>query len=325
MAINGIAVVVYAVKDLDAGIRFYEDFGLTRESREACGAEFSLPEGSRVRLRRLDDASLPPSYENGPGVRQLIWGVDSREHLERLEKNLRADREVKRDSEGTICFTDDIGLPVGLMLFTRTEPSSGDDAVNAPGHARRKNQARKWYPNAKPQSIQHAVFFVPDVQRGMRFYCERLGFRISDISRGRGILARCEGRHDHHNLFFMQSDSLRFQHIAFDVQSIDELMAGAAYMQRRGWKSQLGLGRHRISSSIFYYIQNPCGESEYSADTDYVDDAWRPGIWDPRLAKFHWMGERAAFSAEALPEDFHILDRLATVDDYHGVHTEKAR
>jgi hypothetical protein len=37
---------------------------------------------------------------------------------------------------------------------------------------------------------------------------------------------------------------------SFGVQNLDDLLAGANHMQRQEWTSKLGLGRHRISSTI---------------------------------------------------------------------------
>jgi hypothetical protein len=36
----------------------------------------------------------------------------------------------------------------------------------------------------------------------------------------------------------------------FGGENLDELLAGANHMQRQEWASKLGLGRHRISSTI---------------------------------------------------------------------------
>ena len=219
-------------------------------------------------------------------------------------------------------FRDDQGFPIGLMQRVRKKPEPQPELVNSPSRPARRNQLRVWYDRAVPTSIQHVVFAVPDVACNLRFYCDRLGFRITDISRGRGIFARCNGRNDHHNLFLQASDSMQWRHISFDVQNIDELMAGANHMQRRGWNSDLGIGRHRVSSAIFYYILSPCGgEVEYSADTDFADDDWQPGIWAPEFGIFHWVGALPPSLREqpAPAEDVILLNRPAKPADLQGV------
>ena len=106
------------------------------------------------------------------------------------------------------------------------------------------------------------------------------------------MFMRCDGRNDHHNLFLFRAPKLLFSHVSFAVETIDELMAGANDMQRRGWKSDVGLGRHRISSLMFYYIASPAGgQSEYSADSDYLTDDWQPRLWDASFGHYQWLAQ----------------------------------
>ena len=317
MPIIGIESVTYGVDDVRECVGFFDDFGLKLERHDADGADFALPEGSHVYIRHRENPILPRAYTVGPSVREVVWGVDDRKDIEALGLDLRTDREVTCDNEGTLRFSDDLGIPIGLKYFDRCLPAAVPYPTNGPGRPERINKARAWYPRATPQSIQHVVFGVPEVERAMNFYCERLRFRITDISLERGIFARCDGRNDHHNLFFLQADDLKWLHIAFDVQNLDELMAGANYMQRHGWKSAFGIGRHRVSSSIFYYIESPCGgECEYSADTDFVDNKWKPCVWDPQFGNVHWLANLPARFMEEPREDFRILEREATVHDF---------
>jgi Glyoxalase/Bleomycin resistance protein/Dioxygenase superfamily len=179
---------------------------------------------------------------------------------------------------------------MGLCIHRRTRLKPLKEPTNTPGRGERRNLQRVWYDRAQPKLIHHAVFGVPDVAAGMRFYVDRLGFRVTDVARGRGIFGRCAGRQEHHNLLLFASDRPRFAHLSFGVNSIDELMAGANHMARKGWTSAVGLGRHRVSSTLFYSIQTPWGdEVEYSADADSVDDDWQPRLWDPDEANIAWV------------------------------------
>jgi hypothetical protein len=68
------------------------------------------------------------------------------------------------------------------------------------------------------------------------------------------------------------------------------VMVGANQMQRKGWTSELGVGRHRASSIVFCYIASPTGgEIEYAADGDYVDDDWVPNLWEPVYSNLYWI------------------------------------
>jgi hypothetical protein len=76
----------------------------------------------------------------------------------------------------------------------------------------------------------------------------------------------------------------------------DKAQAGEA-MQRQEWTSKLGLGRHRISSTIYFYIESPAGgAAEYSADTDCL---WQPRIWGPLFGNQHWIVDLSRVSNKA--------------------------
>lgn len=297
MPILGIESLVYGVDDMDASTRFFVDFGLEPISSGAEGAVFRLSEGSRVVLRRRDDPGLPAASFEGSGAREVVWGVDSQASLDAIERALRTDRDVRRDADGTLHLHDDCGIAVGLRVYARMLPALDGSIENGLGEIRRWDAHRKWYRRAVPKVIHHAVYGVTDVDAGVSFYTQRLGFRISDISRGLGVFMRCDGRNDHHNLFLLRSPKTMWHHASFGVENIDELMTGANHMQRRGWKSELGIGRHRISSTLFYYIDCPAGgRAEYSADTDYLSNSWKPRLWEPLFGNFHWVG--------AIPDSF---------------------
>ena len=311
MALNGVSMVTYGVDDLALCMRFYLDFGLTPLVQTATEATFQLYEGSIVRLLHADDARLPARFSDGPGIRETIWGVETAAELAALERDLSSDRVVDRDADGVLHFRDDQGLPMGLRVFARRAPTTPAEPVNAPGRVDRWNRHRAWYDHAAPRLIHHVVYGVPDIERAMAFYVDRLGFRVTDVSRGRGIFARCAGRNDHHNLFFLKSPSPHFAHISFGVENIDELVTGANEMTRRGWKSALGLGRHRISSTLFYYIIAPCGgETEYSADMDHLTDDWQPRIWEPRFGNLFWVAALPPQLQELPAPDVQLLEEV---------------
>jgi catechol 2,3-dioxygenase-like lactoylglutathione lyase family enzyme len=292
MPINGVETVIFAAQDPSDLIKFFEDFGL-EGSRTDAGADFTLPEGSHVLIRKSDDKSLPPAFLEKKGPREVIWGVDSQESLDKLEAELQSDLEVTKDTDGTLHLMDPIGMRIGFRVFKRKDISPAKNIENSLTDRQRWNASRKIYHRAQPKVIQHVVFSTPDIDKALDFYVKRLKFRISDISRGRGVFLRAEGRNEHHNLFFVNRPA-GFHHMAFGLDSIDELMVGANHMQREGWGSQAGLGRHRVSSIVFYYLTCPTGgEIEYAADGDYLDDNWVPSIWEPAYANHYWMASSA--------------------------------
>jgi catechol 2,3-dioxygenase-like lactoylglutathione lyase family enzyme len=291
MSLLGVQSLVYGVDDLDTCTRFYTDFGLELAEVDSSMARFELAEGSSVTLRRRDDPALPPPFLGDAGPREIIWGVGSQASLDSVAADLQRDRAVHVDADGTVHCTDDSGIRIGFKVFRRRPLGvAGTQDENNPSRVVRWNRHRKWYERASPKQINHVVFGVPNIDAAVAFYTHRLGFRVTDIMRGFGMFMRCDGRNDHHNLFLFRAPKILFSHVSFAVETIDELMVGANDMQRRGWKSDVGLGRHRISSLMFYYIGNPAGgQSEYSADSDYLTDEWKPRLWDASFGHYQWL------------------------------------
>lgn len=291
MAINGIETVVYGVDDVALCTRYFEDFGLQVLERSDTHTHFQLPEGSNVVIRHIQDAALPKSSIAGIGVQETIWGVDSQAGLDRLVADLRRDHELKFDADGTVRFLSPIGLAMGLRVFRKTPVFTAPDPVNSPGNVNRLNVHRKWKTRARPKTIQHVVFATPDLNGSWAYFRDRLNFRLSDVQRGFGIFARCDGAIDHHNIYLLNANlgmpgldgKLRFNHVNYGVEDIDEVAVGQNFMERAGWaKSVWGLGRHRIASSVFCYLPCPAGgDAEYGADSDACDDNWVPRTWDP--------------------------------------------
>lgn len=291
MAIIGVETILYGVDNISESTRYFVDFGLPLlESSDAC-SHFRLDEGSNVIIRHIDDPLIPESSLTGTGVCEVIWGVDCQDSLDKLVNSLSEDRDVQVDKDGTArCLTDD-GLAIGFRLYRKNPVYTAPDPINSPGNINRVNTQRKWKVKARPKTIQHVVFIVPDPDRSWAFYRDRLGFRLSDIQKGFGIFGRADGANDHHNIYFLNGrlpflphdgEKVHFDHVNFGVEDLDEVMVGTNYMERKGWpKSDWGLGRHRIASSVFMYLPCPAGgRAEYGADSDYLDDGWVPRVWN---------------------------------------------
>jgi catechol 2,3-dioxygenase-like lactoylglutathione lyase family enzyme len=119
MAILGIESVIFGVEDLELCTRFWDDFGLVPVARTADESVFEVASGSKVVVRRKDDRRLPRAYFEGPGVRETVWGVDTRVSLETLVTGLARDREVRRDTDGTAHFAADDGMPLALRVWQK--------------------------------------------------------------------------------------------------------------------------------------------------------------------------------------------------------------
>ena len=120
------------------------------------------------------------------------------------------------------------------------------------------------------------------------FYAE-LGFVTSDRYPGRGVFMRCAAQAGHHDLFLLSlpGKGPGLNHVAFTVRDIHEVFGGGLHMSRCGWKTQLGPGRHPISSAYFWYFENPCGGLiEYNADEDHLTPLWQERSFEPGPTMF---------------------------------------
>jgi len=285
MAINGIKRLRYGVENVSEAIRFFTDFGLPLARVEAGVGYFALSNGSAVEILPLDHPSLPSSAIEGPGVCEVEWGINSVPALDALVKEIGSDHDIRHE-DGIFRFLPSFGIPMSFSHWTPFPVVNAPDPVNAPGVVKRLNTHRKWRRRAYPKVINHVVFRTPAYNEAAAFMRSRLGFRLSDVQEGFGSYLRADGCNNHHNLLLLNANApypgcdgmTRFDHVNFGVEDIDELMIGANYMTRKGWDpSHVGLGRHRIDSALFYYLECPAGgEAEYGADADYVDDSWVP-------------------------------------------------
>jgi catechol 2,3-dioxygenase-like lactoylglutathione lyase family enzyme len=275
MKISRIESMVYGVEDLEAGIRYFEDWGVPLARRGKNGADFRLPSGQTIVLRPASDPALPPTAESGSTLRELVWGVEDASSLKAIAKELSRDREVKADKDGTLHARDECGYAIA---FRQTRPAKKTAKKVPPRMNRPFDPERR----ARPQRAGHVVYKtrLTDLAAASRFYQDRLGFRLSDATPG-GDFLRCPRTNDHHSLFLLaRPDRREFDHIAFEVGGFDEIVLGGRFMQQRGWSADSPVGRHVLGSNLFWYFNNPCGgRTEYFADMDQLNDKWKPRVW----------------------------------------------
>jgi catechol 2,3-dioxygenase-like lactoylglutathione lyase family enzyme len=289
MKISRIESLVYGVEDVDAGIRYFEDWGLQGIERGARGADFRLPSGQSILVRAATDVALPAAPDGGSTLRETVWGVDDAASLERIAAELGRDRDVKVDAQGGLHAHDVSGFAIG---FRRSAPAPKSSAAAASRMNRPFDPERR----AHPTKLGHVVYNAPkkDIEKLLAFYLERLSFRLTDRALDTGAFMRCAGSNDHHNLFFaLRADRAAFNHAAFEVRDIDEVVLGGKYMKSRGWHPNTPVGRHILGSNIFWYFDNPCGgRTEYYADMDQMDDNWKPRIWEKNPGFAMWMMDK---------------------------------
>ena len=146
------------------------------------------------------------------------------------------------------------------------------------------------------QGVGHIVVAAPDIQKSLRFYCEGLGFRISDtIDMKFGpasmtmVFLHCNARH--HTLALIPAPApKRLHHFMLQLRSIDDVGATMYLVQDKGIEIASTLGRHTNDHMLSFYMRTPSGfEIEYGWGGSEVDDStWHvqkhhaPSIWGHR-------------------------------------------
>ena len=289
-AIEGIDAITYSTDKWDEARRFFGDWGLKALTADASQQVWETLNGSQVRVRRPGDAQLPPAMETGPTLREVTWGVENTEGLEALAEALRSTPgfEDQRVSHGNVSALD----PHGLRLVFQRSAKRPTDVKGVPtnpyGNVQRVDMPSPIYERALPVEIGHVVFFTDKLDAMEAFYAG-LGFVTSDRYPGRGVFMRCAPQAGHHDLFLLSlpGKGPGLNHVAFTVRDIHEVFGGGLHMSRCGWKTQLGPGRHPISSAYFWYFENPCGGLiEYNADEDHLTPLWQERSFEPGPTMF---------------------------------------
>jgi len=288
MALQGIDAVVFGVTDMAEARRFLDDWGVSRESVTADRLVYATRDGAEVIVRPADAPDLPPPIEPGNTVREVVWGAVNEDELAKTIEAVRGLPGFTHVQDGLPRVTDPNGLGLAFRVSQRKPVAVEPAGRNAPGSHGRVNQRSPVYDQAHPINIGHVVVFAKDFAAMRAFYTEKLGFRISDEYPGHGVFMRCRTVGDHHNLFVLnRPDKPGINHVAFTVADVHEVIGGGLAMSRKGWKTEIGPGRHPISSAYFWYFENPLAAPlEYYADEDYCTEEWVPGTFERKPENF---------------------------------------
>lgn len=276
MRIIGPDELIFGVDNLPACRAFLDDYGLTEREPDC----FEALDRTAIVLRATDDPSLPAPLPTATRLRQTVWGVEDQAALDAIEAELSRDRAVTADAAGRLSTVDDAGFAVAFQITRRVKLDLPPERINSPGAApgRAANEigANEDAP-ARPRTLSHIVYFVPDMDRMAKFYIDRLGFVITDKFTNTGPFLRPQANDDHHVLFMIQTPEYMqgLEHLAFHMQGPTELMLAGSRMVKKGYESFWGPGRHKFGSNWFWYFNSPLGTHvEYDADMDKHDGDW---------------------------------------------------
>jgi catechol 2,3-dioxygenase-like lactoylglutathione lyase family enzyme len=273
--IEDLAYVRFRAPDLALMRAFLEDFGLT------------VTEADERRLVARSSGPAPVAHvtELGePGFAGVAFRAERVEDLERIAT-----------VEGAT--VEPLDLPGGGMVVGLTDPDGhrvevvAGQALAEPlamcapqpwnrAAARERVRATKRIAPGAANVVRlgHVVLNVSDFRASERWYKDRFGFLTSDEVRvtpefAFGAFMRCdrgETPTDHHTLFLAQSPrGPGFNHAAFEVADLDDLMRGHERLKAAGRHAEWGVGRHILGSQVFDYWRDPWGHTlEHWTDGD---------------------------------------------------------
>jgi catechol 2,3-dioxygenase-like lactoylglutathione lyase family enzyme len=134
--------------------------------------------------------------------------------------------------------------------------------------------------NVDPVKLNHVVMNTHNLDMIVEFYTDVLGFKVTDWSEHQMSFLRCNRKH--HSIAFNQDKHASVNHIAYEVDSVDELMRGIGNVRKSGLQELWGPGRHGPGNNIFCYFQDPGGfVMEYTCYLETIEDEseWRARVW----------------------------------------------
>jgi len=285
MNITGPEGLLMCTDDLENARRFLTIYGLIELQSDSRSLSFEAMDGSGVEVRLCDDPDLPPANVAGPTLRASIWGVQAKSDLDAIAAELSRDRQVNWDGEVVQSVDDDQNALVFRVTRRRKFDVPPKGRKNIPGYAPERKNERVDFDNHGPaRQMGHVVYWTRDPKESIKFYRDRLGFRVTDSFRNNmGVFARSAAHYDHHSLFLMQHAEIppSFQHAEFTFGDPQDVFAGGYKLTKAGYPTAFGPGRFELGSNWFWYVKSPMGGAfELGADMDHVDDDWVPGEFD---------------------------------------------
>jgi biphenyl-2,3-diol 1,2-dioxygenase/3,4-dihydroxy-9,10-secoandrosta-1,3,5(10)-triene-9,17-dione 4,5-dioxygenase len=242
------------------------------------GLELSERLADGTCLFRLDDYAYRIAV--APGAREDLafvgWEVATEDGLRSLAERLRAHGIDVVDGDAALA---DARKVKRLIAFTDPDGTRHEAFVGA------LLQPQK--PFVSPRSIGpfvtgdhglgHVVLVTADVARQQAFFCDVVGFRLTDyidVTDGNRsfVFMHCSGRHHSLALAHVPSPK-RLAHLMIQASSVDDVGLTYDAAQQAGYAIAATLGRHTNDRMLSFYVRTPSmWEIEFGADPVSIDE-----------------------------------------------------
>jgi catechol 2,3-dioxygenase-like lactoylglutathione lyase family enzyme len=273
--VEDVAFVRFRAPDLGAMRSFLDDFGL---------APVEASDTRLVMRGSGPDPVLHVTEQGDPGFAGVAFRAANMADLERLAAAEGASVEALDLPGGghVVALSDPDGHRVEVVAGQSPAPSLALPPAQPWNLAEQRQRLRtvKRVPAGPAHVVRlgHVVLNVSDFRRSERWYKARFGFITSDEVQvspefALGAFLRCDlgdTPTDHHTLFLAQSPKgPGFNHAAFEVADLDDLMLGHERLKGAGRQLEWGVGRHILGSQVFDYWRDPWGHTlEHWTDGD---------------------------------------------------------
>ena len=135
-------------------------------------------------------------------------------------------------------------------------------------------------PPIRPTKVSHVVLNSPNAEDYLRLLVEVLGFRVADETEH---MVFCKCNLDHHSVAIARAPHASLNHVAFEVPTVTDVLAGIEHMRAHGFETVWGPGRHPQGMNAFGYFLAPNRQVvEYTAEVEQIpDDRLAPRFWVP--------------------------------------------
>jgi catechol 2,3-dioxygenase-like lactoylglutathione lyase family enzyme len=277
---DDIAYVRFSAPDLDQMEAFLNDFGMVRAARDE-KTLYMRGEGS--------DPFLHVTHKGDPGFAGVAFRALSVADLEKLAGKAGAKVEALEGPGGgkVVRLKDPDGFSVEAVAGREAAPAVAPPPAAILNDARaqtRANAPKRVRQGASHiRRLGHCVLNVSNFRASEAWYKEHFGFITSDEIKmspefSLGAFMRCDRGDkpaDHHTLFLLGTGAPKFNHAAYEVTDLDDLMSGHDLLKDKAYRHQWGVGRHILGSQIFDYWRDPWGHTlEHWTDGDVLTADW---------------------------------------------------